>query len=458
MPLTIQTYSTILRRMQNRTVARSRLSDLTDMGTVNQTLSAAAREDDALWLGIWKMRRLLDLGAVQGEDLDEWSKLCNPDKLLRDPAIKATGTVVFSRTGTTGTISIAIGTEVKIPSTGLQASRSYFTTAIATIAGGSHDSAAVAIEAAETGSSYNCDPGVISSFGSKPSGVDSVSNLSAITNGQDRETDDHYITRITLYRKSLSRGTHSALVSAALETVVGSSQIQYATAIEDEWDPGHVTIYVDDGGGTAETTTTYTDEVLIASAVGGEIDIYTLHKPIKAEAGFTLKINTVTKTLDVDYTLNPASGHVKLTQASYPNGLTAADAVTATYTAWTGLIAECQRIIDRDPLDLVTYPGVRAGGILVRVMAPQIVYQTVTALISVKDGFDLTSMITKVTSMISVYINTLGVGETLVMAEMIERCMAIPGMYNITFITPTEDQIMLQTQLARVISSAITVS
>jgi uncharacterized phage protein gp47/JayE len=458
MPLTIHTKADILRRMQGRVVTRSNLTDLSEVGSVNQTLEAAASEDARQWFGIYKARRLMDLRKVTGDDLDEWAVSCNPDLLSRDPPTYGTGQVRFSRTGTTGDVTIPVGQEVKIPATGAQEERVYVTTSVGTILNGNTESDLVDFRSSGTGTTYNCDPDTIVSFGTAPVGVDAVTNPAAVTNANDRESDDHFRQRITLFRKSLARGTHSALTYAALtardETT--GKRVLYVSVIEDEWDPGHVTAYIDDGSGTAEETDDVTDETQL-TAVGGEHEFYLLHAPVKTEAGFALEVNASPLTEGTDYTLNPANGHVKLTQTSYPNGLTVGDVVTATFTYWTGLVAEAQRIIDRDPDDLVNYPGYRAAGILVRVLVPQILYQSVSANITVQQGFSQSSVAESVVAAISRYINSLGVGEDLIFAELVEQCMVVPGMYNINFSAPTEDKVVLDTQLARVLSSAITV-
>jgi uncharacterized phage protein gp47/JayE len=460
----VLTQSQILNRMINRVVARTFLKDLTDTSSVKQVLAAAAREDDDQYYQMSQLQKIMDIDQAYGPDLDRLAVRYNRDLLIRQGAQKATGEVTFGRINTTGAITIAIGQEVNVPGTNIK----FVTTEEGSMADGVGTSNPCDITAREVGTDYNVDIGAITGFGVKPSGVDSVTNSAAITNGIDEESDDQFRARIKLYVKSLSRGTVNALTYAALTAVdpVSGKRVLFANVVEDIVNLGNVILYIDDGSGTAEETDTpVSGESVIASAIGGEVDLYTQKKPIKTESGFTVTRTgsspagepTGTLTVDVDYTINPASGHIKLIQSSFPNGLPTGSAVTASYTPFKGLIAECQKIIDGDPNDWSNYPGYRAAGVLVRVLSPTITQMIFEANITVLSGFSQTDIAEKVATAVSGYINSLGIGEDVILNEIRERAMSIPGMYNILTTNPTEDRIILDNGLARILSGNISV-
>ena len=454
---TPKTFETILTRMTNRVVARTDLTDINDGSSLKQVLAAAAREDDDQYYQMINLLDYFDIMKARGKDLDERAKEYNPAIISRDPASRATGQVKFSRLGTTGAITISIGTQVQVPASGSSPSVVFSTTAVGAIADGNHDSGLVDVRAVETGLSGNAAVNSVKGFVTKPSGVDTVTNPSTFTTGADVESDDSFRQRLLAHVKSLARAHVAGLEAAVmdLQDSVSGKTVKFSAVVEDIVDRGNVTLYIDDGaGGLAADYATVPTETLINPALGGEVDFWTADKPIKTELPFTLKKNTVPLTLNTDYTLNPASGQIKLAAT-----LTAGDVlVVEPYSHYTGLIALAQKVIDGDPLDRPNFPGYRAAGVLVRVLSPQVVQLTVVANITVRSGYSQTSIALAVVNAVSGYINSLGISEDVISAELIERAMAVPGMLDIRFTEPAENRAILDDQIARLLSSNITIS
>jgi uncharacterized phage protein gp47/JayE len=453
--LVILTNKEILTRMRNRVVARTDLNDLTRTSGFNQVLAAAAREDDEQWFMMGKLQDFTDLDKVRGVDLDERAKELNPELIERKKAIAAIGQVKFSvSTAVVGSdVTIAIGTEVQVPGTGASTPIKYTTTTVGTISIGNTESNLVSVVAQEKGTNGNADPNTITGFGSKPSGVDAVTNPSKFTTGQNNELDDAFRSRIKRFMLSLSRATIPALEYAAYlgEDSATGKVVAFANVVEDLVNLGKVTIYIDDGLGTAEGTPVgVIGEVVLASAVGGETILELDFKPIKAEAGFVIYLNASPMVLGTDYAINPANSKIKLLPGVFPTGLTATDAITADYTYFDSLIQNTQLHVDGDVNDRTNYPGYRAGGVQVRVLAPTIVQMTFTANITVLQGYSQVTVAAAVSSAIQDYINNLGIGEDVVYNELVERSMSVTGMYNINITVPFEDRIILENQLARV--------
>jgi hypothetical protein len=270
----------------------------------------------------------------------------------------------------------------------------------------------------------------------------------------------------------LARAHVDGLESAALgveDSLTGKS-VKFAQVVEDFINLGNVTLYIDDGAGTlAAETDTATGEAPTPAITGGETVLYTLNKPIKIEAAFTLTRTaggggspngepTGALIKDTHFTLNPASGQINLLPAYFPTGAISTDTYAATYTFYDGLIQEVQKVIDGDPGDRATYPGYRAAGVLVRVLSPSIVQQVVTANITVLSGFSQTDVAVQVVAAVSGYINSLGISDDVILNELRERAMGIAGMYDVEFVSPTTNTVIHDDELARVISSNITIS
>jgi len=466
--LALKQYKEILERMQNRVVARTDLTDLTETSSVKQVLAAAAREADDINYQVRNALDLTDLDRSIGPDLDERAKEYNSDLISRAQPRVATGQVVFSRTGTVGALTIPAGVEVQVPATGAQSPIKFTTTEEGAIADTFQNSGSVDVIAQDTGTRFNVDPNTVTAFGAKPPGVDSVTNPAGFGNGADLESDDNFRRRIRAFVKSLARSTPSALLFAAFlaEDVGSGKRVVFARVVEDKFNPGNVIVYIDDGSGTAEgVPVLVATETLIASAVGGEVEFTTANKPIKKESGYTVKHDPagappqVSLAEGVDYSLDPASGQVKLLPANFPSGLGAGDnLVIEPYTYFDGLIQQAQLIIDGAPSNRTTYPGYRAAGVLVRVLAPNVRQLTFQANVTVLAGFSQFDVAAKVTAAVDGYINGLSIGENVILNELRERAMAVPGMFDMIVLAPTTNTVILDTELARILSGNILIS
>ena len=449
----LQRFEQILERMISRVVARTKLSDVGDTSVFKHLLSATAREIDEAYYQLTRLRDLFDLNTATGEDLDERAAEIQPGTISRLKSARAIGTVVFSRAGTTGTVIIPVGTSVKTGD-----NKVFRTTIQTSINAGNTTSQAVAITSNSPGAQFNVPAGTIVRFGSKIPGVDAVINNVATTQGLDDETDDAFRTRILGYIASLSRSTVSALEFAAtglLDTASGKSVV-FASIFEDPLDPGNVTLYIDDGAGTAaELGTPIAAEVVIASALGGEEFLYLDQKPVAFDSAPT----TITSssrgalTLGTDYYINPASGQLYFTPA-----LTPGEQITAAYTPYVNLIALTQKVVDGDPDDRANFPGYVAAGIRCIVKAPVVTTPSVEAVLALEPGVNRSSAIAAATLAVQNYINTRGISGDIIRNELVERIMGVAGVRDVTLVLPGANINVLDNEIARVSTANINIT
>ena len=446
-----KSFSYFLQRMANRVVARSALTDLEEGGVLHTILSAAARELDDQSFQMVNLQRIWDIDTATGEDLDDRALDFNPDKLERTGASFATGLVEFARTGTTGTITVPAGTIVKVSGGGPE----YATIASVQILNGFTTSTTVGILAIVAGSAGVVDPGAINQLVAV-TGVETVTNPAVTLPGQDGETDAEFRSRMKAFLRSLPRGTPDALKFSVLSTFLDTfGRIVTVEVIElTGADLGQVLIYVDDGSGTIEVTATNfgTPEVVVASAIGGEVRLFLSNIPLKLATAVNIEKNAVTIVEGVDYTLNRASGQITLTTA-----LIATDSIDAEYTWHTGLIQEAQKIVDGDATDRTNYPGYRAAGTQVFVIAPTVLQQIVVGAIiieppSIGEAADIRAA---VSSAINRYINGLGINGDVILTELIFHAQSVEGVADVEFSTPAANVIMGEGELARVIAANI---
>jgi len=523
-------YDQILVQLLAKMVSRTGLSDISDSSVMKHLLASVARAIDELYYNASLLRDLFSVDRATGDDLDQRAAEILPGLITRLDAVKATGNVVFSRQGTTGTTTIPIGT--KVSTAGGQV---FTTTAVGSITtaspeqiaghGVGRDSNLVSVVANAAGSDGNVSSGTIIKFQQKPAGVDEVTNPSATANGTDQESDDAFRNRLKQLVAGLARSTVNAIESGVLgvQDPDTGQTILFAHAVEDVVDRGEVILYIDDGTGSAESTditegtdlaaaytwngtttvaTADTSEVSVGdfiglksdnqlfeisaitpgvsvtilnpggltiptgattsrlnpenmteglgggggdAAVGGEEDLYLDNIPMKyAVTHYIVSSTRGILVENTDYLINQADGHVVFLVA-----LSADEYVFALYTYYTGLIALGQLIVDGDPDDRATYPGLRAAGVRVIVQTPTVLVQNIVGTVTVAEGYDNASIEDDVVEAIKEYINGLGISGDVLRAELIRRMMSVAGVYNVGLTTPAADVIILDDQMAR---------
>lgn len=452
-------FEDILQRMINKVVARSNLSDLEETSSVKWVLSAIAREMDDAYFQMSNLLKTFSITTAEGSDLDERAADYNPEIIARLPAVAATGTVIFSRVTAGGAVTVPAGVRVEVP--GAVPPIVVITTASGSIGIGDLVTGPVAAVAEVSGSRGNVASATLTKFkGARPSGVDSVTNTSPFSSGQDIETDDSFRLRLQNYARSLARGTGFSLENAALSVSLDDGRrVVFAHSIRDAVVPGKVKLYIDDGAGTTETmAATGSPEVLTQGdefpgdvAQGGEHYLYLNNWPVREESSLVVEKNGSPIVRDVDFTLDPTTGQIYLFDE-----LEAGDDVTAEYTWFTGLIAETQKVIDGDRADRLNYPGYRAGGDLVIVAVPTITYIVISGDLTVRDGYNIDEVTQAAKDAAASYVNTLGIGRDVLVAEIIERVMGVDGVYNVSFFDPAGDIPIPEDTLPRVDALNIT--
>lgn len=166
--------------------------------------------------------------------------------------------------------------------------------------------------------------------------------------------------------------------------------------------------------------------------------------------------------LGTDYNFNETTGDIELA-----TGLTAGDGLLVTgansdgtvpaFVYYTGLIAEVQKVENGDPSDLDNYPGVRASGVKLIVTAPSVLSVDIGIAITAPPGVDESTLIAPVQEAILAYVNGLGIGENVIIAQIIAVAMGVDGVTDAAMVTPTGNVTVLDGYLARTTNSQISV-
>lgn len=106
----------------------------------------------------------------------------------------------------------------------------------------------------------------------------------------------------------------------------------------------------------------------------------------------------------------------------------------------TTLVDNAQVIIDGSyDADGNPIPGWKAAGVVVDCFAATEVLQAVTGSIYFLAGYQSADVLAACTTVVRSYLLSLKVGEKSVKNEIIERIMAVPGVYNLVLAAPTSD-------------------
>jgi uncharacterized phage protein gp47/JayE len=231
--------------------------------TVGSILRAVVEANAAVV--IWLQSLILQVLAItraatsSGADLDSWVADFGVTRLA---AVAATGTVAFSRftttqqvvVPTTAVVQTADGTQqfnVVVDTT----NPAYNATLGGYVIAAGVASVNVPVKAVTAGAAGNAVAGAVSTIVGAISGVDTVANAGAFTNGADAESDAALRTRFIAYVASLSKATKAAVGYAitSLQQGLGYSLTEnqaYGGAAQQ----GYFFVVVDDGTGSPSST------------------------------------------------------------------------------------------------------------------------------------------------------------------------------------------------------------
>ena len=433
-------------------IARGRLYDVAPTSAILTLCSGIAQLIDQLGYAAQCQRQAAALDSASGPDLDRLGGALPNGGLLRIGAQSAQVSLTFARQATSVSAVVPTGTQV----TG-SAGILFTTTAQATMAVGAASVAGVPAVCTTlgAGSSGNVPANSLTQFATVVTGVDSVNNPLAASQGADSETDDAFRQRIRLYLAGLSRGTPSALRSAVIGVTnpATGSTVLSANVYEDQTTPGRIILYIADASGSDDAAyTAVSGEVVTAArlgppagtAQGGEVQLPLVNKPLSKDAVTITSSTRGQLSINVQYYVNRPAGIVQ-----FVTPLVAGDKITASYTYTTGLISICQRIIDGDPNDRVNFPGYRAAGIQVTVQGPEVIVQGITANLSTDPSYSHTTVIAQASAAVGGLLQGLGLGAALTQAAIISCLYNIAGVTNVTLLSPSSDLLPGPGQIVR---------
>jgi uncharacterized phage protein gp47/JayE len=163
-----------------------------------------------------------------------------------------------------------------------------------------------------------------------------------------------------------------------------------------------------------------------------------------------------------DFQFNEATGDVELTTplVAHDGLVAAADGASPSigaYTYTSGLGAYAQRVINGDPTDFDDFPGLRAAGTKAVVIAPTVISQTFTIQVLPSRGFTDDDVEEAVTTAVETYVNSLGIGKNVIIAEIIAAVKNLVNIDDVTMINPTANVTVPDGQIMRIASANVVI-
>lgn len=142
-------------------------------------------------------------------------------------------------------------------------------------------------------------------------------------------------------------------------------------------------------------------------------------------------------TLVEPYKTNPA-GPIALVQGYIHNGVGSTS---------SNLVAEVQKVVDGyRKVDGTPVIGWKAAGVVFEAYAATEVVQAVTAELVIIEGFVAADIIAQAEVIVAEYLAGLGIGQQAIYHEIVERLMAIPGVFDVDVTTPAANTGITGTQ------------
>lgn len=129
----------------------------------------------------------------------------------------------------------------------------------------------------------------------------------------------------------------------------------------------------------------------------------------------------------------------------------------AAYSYWEGLTKLVHKTIYGDDTDLVSFPGVGAAGITFRVLAPTVKQIQVEMDITLQEGISIVSVENEVKSAVTSYVNTLGVGNDIIIEEIRAVVIRINGITDVVLTEPNTNIPIADNEIANVRDPDITI-
>lgn len=288
--------------------------------------------------------------------------------------------------------------------------------------------AAAVVAATVPGAAGNTGASTIDQVVRAP-GVVAVTNMTALTNGSDREPDQRLRARAFDFVAGLSGTQAAALRALALSTRTDAGvTVPFAYVYEPPERRAEAELVLDDGSGMPGFTrpaVTFSDTV-------PENGIWEI--PFDWPAATTPVLNVNGVRVYSGFTVYPERGYL----VPQPGLLSPGDSWdVGGHAVYTGIVAQIQRLIEASAG--TPGPGHRAAGgrVIVRTATP--VHVSIELLIVAATGYELADVVNRARTAVVAHLRSLGPRQPLLLFDLMAALHRVAGVRNARILSPTGD-------------------
>lgn len=280
-----------------------------------------------------------------------------------------------------------------------------------------------------------------------------VGDLIKITDLDDSENNGNFV--ITAKGAQSIDVSNPEGVNASSQTGTGIiSQRRQITAYNQL--TGEITV-----GSAFRATPSVSDPLIVIPSTIDNLVNYINNTKITS---FTLKgvvegVENYTK-LQLSSKLNGSDGYIQVTGGEANRELDFSTSLVRgkqAYSYWVGLTKLVHRTIYGDDTDLISFPGIGASGIIFRVLAPTTKELIIQLDVTLAEGVSIASIENEAKSAVSGYINSLGVGEDVIVERIRAAVIDIRGIVDVSLIEPLSNIAIADNEQARVSGTDIVI-
>lgn len=125
------------------------------------------------------------------------------------------------------------------------------------------------------------------------------------------------------------------------------------------------------------------------------------------------------------------------------------------YNYYLDLLLLVHKTIYGDDQDLASFPGVGAAGIDFEIISPTVEEVSFNIDVTLSQGFSLSNLEDELRSAITGYVNSLGVNEDVILAEVVAAIMQVDGVTDVDLISPSANIVIADSEIPRTRDSLI---